>query len=1291
MANRLLKSLTHFAVYAIGVGVLVAAILVTAVRLLLPDIGVYRSEVEAWVGNYMGYPVAIRSMDANWQGWVPDLTLANIDLLNPDETRTLIHFKSARISIDPWASLLARHIVPMELVVSGFEVSIVRMPNGAIHVEELDLSTTPGIISGQSELAIWLFRQKHIRLENGMVSWTDNLHGQQSILLSNVMLTLRTDGARLQLDGSTDLPRDYGTGMDFAFDAQGDLLTSAWTGEFYLSAKDINPDNWYRLRRPKSFNIAGGSADIRVWSRWSGARLASLQGQLSYRDFVAHVGAAKLGIRQLDGSFTSTVDQNGQWRLGLRVHKLDTEHGSWPETVIAVAGDAAPGTSHTGYSTTFSYLRLEDVVPLVLALPQMDDGTMEGLGQVKVRGELHDGAIAFGARPFVYNFGFRELAISGARGLPSVRGASGLLRGDLDSARLEFRDDAVTLIGRGSRGGDLALDGLRGTLEWRRLDQGWRIAGAAMQLQTPEVSIHWSGSVTQTAESGKGPFVDIIAHAGAADATHAIRYLPLSPQGRLRPWMDRAVVSGQMLSADLALRGFLEDFPFAGREGRFSALVNVEDVTLDYSDRWPPVDALTGEIEFDGPELTFRASTGRIFSSTFNNAEARIPNIRAAEKRLFIDGFASGPTDDLGLFVDQSPLNADPILSRLRENLSGGDMDLKLSMSLALGGVGAPAEVSGTLGLDGAQLRSGALLKPLEQVAGAVDFTRTSATGSGLKAMFHNRPVQLEVFGDRAQPSEAPRIVVHGRDDDAFVRERIEDFLPGLTLRQPEFFSRLRGESDWNLSMSFADTDGDGKLNRRIEVRSNLSGMAVDLPAPFGKTTDDAIEFSLARELDTPDPAPVIVRYGDDLVAAFGARTTSDPTPPITLEFGSVDSVPVPAKGIQAGGTVTLLPVSAWWDVLEEVRAAQRRHGGGPALDISASGHVRKLLLLGQQFHDVDVTATRDGDTWNVNLRGAEIDGVVTLPNDAGSNEPIRAHLNRLKLARGEDGGRHVMNPGAIPPLQVSISDLDFHGRALGAAEIVSTPVADGMRIDSATFSKPGLVINGSGTWYRLAENHQSRFAVQVHADTIDNMLQTFGYNVAAVRQGETELTIDAGWDGTPADFEWAKLNGTLQMEVRKGQLLDIEPKAGRLFGLLSFQSLPRRLSLDFSDLFGKGMAFDRIEGTFDISSGNAYTNDLHLRGPSAEVTISGRTGLAVQDYDQIVTVTPQVSETLPVAGALFGPVGIGVGAVLYLAGKMFDSSSGMLDELLRHQYTVTGSWDAPVIEKIDAKDKGSG
>ena len=204
-------------------------------------------------------------------------------------------------------------------------------------------------------------------------------------------------------------------------------------------------------------------------------------------------------------------------------------------------------------------------------------------------------------------------------------------------------------------------------------------------------------------------------------------------------------------------------------------------------------------------------------------------------------------------------------------------------------------------------------------------------------------------------------------------------------------------------------------------------------------------------------------------------------------------------------------------------------------------------------------------------------------------------------------------------------------------------------------------------------------------------MLKAFDYSVNPIKDGETRLKMNALWHGSPMDFSLADINGELTMEIEKGRVLDIEPSAGRLFGLLSLQTLPRRLSLDFSDLFGKGFTFDQIAGTFTIESGNAYTNNLSMTGPSANIEITGRTGLIDKDYDQIVTVTPQVSDTLPLASALFGPIGVGVGAVIFLAGELFDTIPRQIDKILRYQYTISGSWDNPVVEKYESNTKPSG
>ena len=202
MLPRLFKGIYHFTVYAIGILVLTAAVLVTLIRLLLPDIGIYRGEVEAWVSNYMGYPVVIRTLDATWEGWVPYLEMRDIDLLNRAGTTPITRFDSATIRIAPVATLLKRHIVPKQLTVKGFELAIARLSSGAIYVEGINFGEVQATSFQDNELAEWLFNQEKLKIEDAKIEWIDIFHQQDPILLTGVNLQLRSDGNRLQAEGA---------------------------------------------------------------------------------------------------------------------------------------------------------------------------------------------------------------------------------------------------------------------------------------------------------------------------------------------------------------------------------------------------------------------------------------------------------------------------------------------------------------------------------------------------------------------------------------------------------------------------------------------------------------------------------------------------------------------------------------------------------------------------------------------------------------------------------------------------------------------------------------------------------------------------------------------------------------------------------------------------------------------------------------------------------------------------------------------------------------------------------
>ncbi|RME35651.1 MAG: TIGR02099 family protein, partial [Gammaproteobacteria bacterium] len=263
-----------------------------------------------------------------------------------------------------------------------------------------------------------------------------------------------------------------------------------------------------------------------------------------------------------------------------------------------------------------------------------------------------------------------------------------------------------------------------------------------------------------------------------------------------------------------------------------------------------------------------------------------------------------------------------------------------------------------------------------------------------------------------------------------------------------------------------------------------------------------------------------------------------------------------------------------------------------------------------------------------------------------------------------------------------------FEGKLLGEVDFKSYPDDRGLYLDSLTIHSPDFTVSAEGNWTTDDKGQHSDFSIVAQAPALGRLLKRFDYNVAGLEGGEARLEIDARWEGAPADFDLERLNGTLSLRIGKGRFLEIDPKAGRIFGLLSFHTLARRLSLDFSDLFKKGFVFDSIEGSFLIENGDAYTNDLVMEAPSARISVSGRVGLASQDYDQIVTVTPHFASSLPTASALFGPVGAAVGAAVLLAEKVFRKLPENIDKLLLKQYSITGSWDKPVIRVLEEEEQ---
>jgi uncharacterized protein YhdP len=354
----------------------------------------------------------------------------------------------------------------------------------------------------------------------------------------------------------------------------------------------------------------------------------------------------------------------------------------------------------------------------------------------------------------------------------------------------------------------------------------------------------------------------------------------------------------------------------------------------------------------------------------------------------------------------------------------------------------------------------------------------------------------------------------------------------------------------------------------------------------------------------------------------------------------------------------------------------------------AANVRVDSFELFGYRWNDVRGILQATDSGWRVDVTGPQAEGQLTIPENFTGASPLRASMERLVLTpidENADTDQHdPTDPRNFPALQVHVDDFQMGARKIGAIDLTTARVAQGMRIDAATVLSPSVRAEGQGQWFWIDGAPHSKLVANIVSNDVAATLRDLNYTpfVEAKRGAiQADISWPGGFDANLLDHA----SGALSADAQNGQIVNLQPGAGRVLGLFSIAALPRRLALDFKDLTEKGLAFDSVHGDFELRDGNAFTSNTLLRGPAAEIGIAGRTGFGSRDYDQTAVVTGNLGASIPVAGAVVG--GPAVGAALLLFSQMFKEP---LKGMTRGYYRITGPWDNPVVERIEAEQAKS-
>ncbi|MBI4692893.1 MAG: TIGR02099 family protein [Gammaproteobacteria bacterium] len=1252
-----------------AVVILFAAIAITGLRLALPHLPTQRAQIESWTGELIGRPVRIAGIHAEWQGWRPDLKLENVAVLSEDGKAEILKFAEIDADVAPLRSLATHQPVLGRLRMKGVTLTLLRAPDGTFGIA--------GFPATRSPVLGWLLAQQDVVLDEARVRFIDELRGAAPLQFDGVRVELRAEHGAPRIRGAVTATSVLGRRMSFEISHAADLLGPAWRADLYVAVEGMPVTALAGTFDLPTATLDRGTLDARVSTHWQNGALERVFFDLAGRD-VGTAGAAF----SAHGNAAHTATG---WTLG--VDRLAFGGADAPAVDPGLV--IAYGAGGDGHSLLLTATRLPlDGVPMLASLlPESRAALRDLLPAIAPRGALEDlrlGYAAHGELAPVYYLSTRVkgFTTNAAGKLPGLDGVDAELRINNQGGALDFLDTSFHLTREGFFLVPIEVRNLGGTIAWQERDHGWRFSLGRIAARIEDIGVRAAGQVDLV--SGRAPVVDFALDFEDGDIARVQHFLPL---GLMHPhgehWLRTGFASGRIAEGRLVLRGALDRFPFREGEGEFSADIQLADVDLDYATGWPFATDVEGLVKIRGPALDATLESGKFYQATIKPTTVRIADMFGAKPVLLINGTARAAPADTIKFITNSPL-VHGKAARVAELSISRELEIDLNIDIALY-TGGKEHVLGKVRLDGNRVHSDRENMTFEDVRGSISFTENDWYGEDLTALYEGEPVTLVVNGGLDDPNYDSEFRMTGSFAAPQVMQELKTFAPFVHqwLTANGRTGAVNGAVGWKAVMTIPQA-GSG-VAKKLVVESNLQGLAIDLPWPFGKTANEQKLLRIETEISQTPERHTRVAIEDQVRFDIVQGTDSEGGHPVEgarIVFGKGGEDAVPGPGIVVRGTAATLPLDDWALLLAAATSPKSDELAKLPIDFDVTA--THLQVLGQDLPDTRVTGGKRAQTWQVALAGPQAAGEITVPRDLDGSA-LTLNFDKLWLNKLEStgGAQNPLDPRRLPPFVLACRSFRYGTVDLGQTNIVTKRATGGLDLETLVFNNDAFLVEAKGSWLLQGGVQSSQFDIELQGEKLGEVLKVFGYEGAAIAGGRSEFRIQARWLGMPSEFTLDRLDGNLELKVEDGRFLDIEPGSGRLFGLLSLQTLPRRLSLDFSDLFKKGFTFDRIKGHFNLEKGDAYTSSLKMEGPAARIEISGRTGLAAKDYDQHVVVTPAISNTLPLAGAVFGPAGVGVGAALLITQKVFKAVPDPVDKILSKEYSIKGSWDNPRIERL--------
>jgi uncharacterized protein (TIGR02099 family) len=1252
---------------AVAALALLAALGFGAFRLAIELLPGYQQQVAEQIRAATGLRLEFDSLNARIGRYGPEIIFNGARVLPATGDEPLVSAESGRVSLAIGRSLRYRRIEVGRVVLERPRLHFVIYTDGGVEmVGQGAIEPKPGVERQPMTLA--RLPRGLFAVHNATLDVLDLRARQGRFELTGADLEFERKGDHVQLRGQVELPEHLGSALEFEADGDGhldDWELVEW--RVRIDARDLDFEQWAALL-PDSFIVpAAGHGSVSATARGVGRGLTSLQLRPELSNLRLPGGGAE--FTRVAGDLRLQRHAGGASIEGTGL-ELSREGAPWRPTNVSATLKRHDGR-FTSVAARADYLRIENLAAFSSLLPA---GTLrERLEALAPRGEL------FGLDAAVADFGegqlpdisgrvrFADLGFEAFGMAPGLQGLDGAIegRGGGGVVHLATRDGLVNwpLQWR-------AIAELRqadGRIEWSRFGDGVRLWVDEAVIDTGHGIAR--GELRMAFRPGQLPLMDLTASVADFDTTQVWRYLPIE---RLKPkslgWLDAAFRAGRIVEGTVSQTGPTRGFPYREGQGRFHAEARVKGMTLFYAPDWPEIRGLDAELAFDGPGMRAVATSGSVAGLAITGAELNNADYR--ESILAVRATARGDAGRAIRLLQDSPLG--PTLGAGFGELTGsGPVTGELAMVLPIKDFERRVvTVMATLG--GIKLQQRQQTVEVSDLKGVLWVRNREIEAPTLTGQLLGGPLQASIK-TTAQKNGDLSTQVNAQGTVAAALLRPVARLPSN--------AGISGTADWRGFLT-VERSADRAVPARgtLRLSSDLRGFASKLPEPFAKIADAARPLTIIASFGSGGGPRIQAQFGRDVNALLQWRSKPQ-DPPIErgiVSFGASAPTALPrAAGLWLAGRLESASLSDLLELKWDQPRGRPLHESLGGADLA----IQRLEVLGYEFANAG-GRMRSGDrAWEIDVTSEDASGHLIVPHTFPGEVPMVLDLDRLHIGASVRSGEGETDPRQLPVIQVDIRDLQFEGRQYGHLQAELARGTAGMTLNQFTMKHAAFEAKGRGSWLVREAGAQCRLEFEAESTNVLAFMNAMQLgSLIAGRHGRISASLS--WPGPPESSAIERLSGRLEMAAEDGRLTSVEPGAGRVLGLMSIAHLPRRLELDFGDLTGEGLSFDTLRGTFQLTDGEAYTDNLTLRGSAAEIGLAGRTSLRDRTYDQTAVVTGQLGASLGVAGALAG--GPAVGAAMLLFSRIFKEP---LKGATRGYYRITGSWDDPLVRQIDARE----